>query len=64
MRWPFSGDCSGLGRCPDLRRFADHSGGTAADSHGLPRFPNLLNVETQSMLRGRCYQPCHAYKPN
>jgi len=41
----------GPGGCPDLRRFADHSGGTVADSHGLPRIPNLLNVETKSMLR-------------
>jgi len=29
---------SGLEGCPDLRRIADHSGGTVADSHGLPRF--------------------------
>ena len=42
---------NGLGGCPDLRRFADHSGGTVADSHGLPRFPNLLNVETKSKSR-------------
>src|SRR5882762_8247305 len=41
----------GLGGCPDLRRFADHSGGTVADSHGLPRFPCLLNVGRQSMSR-------------
>jgi hypothetical protein len=47
--------CNGPGGCPDLRRFADHSGGTVADSHGLPRIPNLLNVETQSMSRhDRC----------
>src|ERR1700730_18679527 len=50
-----SAGTNGLGGCPDLRRFADHSGGTVADSHGLPRIPNLLNVEWQSMLRDdRC----------
>src|SRR5580700_5097363 len=41
-----------LGGCPDLRRFADHSGGTVADSHSLPRFPSLQNVESKSMLHG------------
>jgi hypothetical protein len=54
MASPFlakSGCCGGLGGCPDLRRFADHSGGTVADSHGLPRSPNLLNIESKSMLR-------------
>src|SRR5262249_36611195 len=34
----------GVGGCPDLRHFADYSGGTVADFHGLPLFPNLLNV--------------------
>jgi hypothetical protein len=43
----------GLGGCPDSRRFADHSGGTVADFHGLPHFPNLLNVESKFMLRRR-----------
>ena len=47
----------GPGGCPDLRRFADHSGGTVADSHGLPRIPNLLNVESKSMLRDGWCQP-------
>src|SRR5579864_8267814 len=47
-----SGGHGGPGGCPDLRRFADHSGGTVADSHGLPRIPNLLDVESKSMLRG------------
>ena len=46
-----SAGCHGPGGCPDLRHDADYSGGTVADSHGLPRFPNLLNVERQSMLR-------------
>ena len=41
----------GVGGCPDFRRFADHSGGTVADSHGLPHFPNLSNVE-RSLSRG------------
>jgi hypothetical protein len=31
----------GLGGYPGLRRTADHSGGTAAESHGLPRCPSL-----------------------
>src|SRR5271154_5900784 len=48
----------GPGGCPDLRRFADHSGGTVADSHGLPPFPSLLNVESPSMLRGGQCQHC------
>ncbi len=39
-----SASTNGLGGCPDLRRFADYSGGTVADSHGLPRFPCLLIV--------------------
>jgi len=39
------GSC-GLRGCPDLRRFADHSGGTVADLHGLPHFSNLLNVKS------------------
>jgi hypothetical protein len=39
-----SAGTNGLGGCPDLRRFADHSGGTVADFHGLPRFPCVLNV--------------------
>ena len=47
----------GLEGCPDLRRFADHSGGTVADSHGLPRFPNLFNVERQSKARNERCQP-------
>jgi hypothetical protein len=38
--------CGGLRGCPDLRRFADHSGGTVADFHGLPHFPNVLNVKS------------------
>ena len=46
-----SASTKGLGRCPDLRRFADHSGGTVADFHGLPRFPCLLNVGRQFMSR-------------
>src|SRR5579864_8433449 len=49
--------CGGLGGCPDLRRFADHSGGTVADSHGLPRFPNLLIIVRKSMLREERCQP-------
>jgi len=50
-----SAGCNGPGGCPDLRRFAVHSGGTVADSHGLPRIPNLLDVDWQSMWRGeRC----------
>src|SRR6266851_6500209 len=49
----------GLGGCPDLRRFADHSGGTVADSHGLPHIPNLLDVESKSMSRGRRCQHGH-----
>jgi hypothetical protein len=52
-----SAGCGGLGGCPDLRRLADHSGGTVADSHGLPHIPNLLNVETQFRSGGtRCQQ--------
>jgi hypothetical protein len=44
--------CGGLRGCPDLRLFADHSGGTVADFHGLPRFPNLLIVKV-SLWRGK-----------
>ena len=50
------GSC-GLEGCPDLRRFADHSGGTVADSNGLPRFPNLLIVEQKSKSREVLSQP-------
>jgi hypothetical protein len=46
-----------LGGCPDFRRFADHSGGTVAEFHGLPRIPSALNVEPQSMLRHLRCQP-------
>jgi hypothetical protein len=38
------------GGCPDLRHFADYSGGTVADSHGLPRFP-CLNIVARSLCR-------------
>ena len=48
----------GLGGCPDLRRFADHSGGTVADSHGLPRFPILQIVDWQSKSSDRKCQHC------
>jgi hypothetical protein len=43
--------CGGLRGCPDLRRFADHSGGTVADFHGLPHFPNLLIVKSSLWRR-------------
>ena len=46
---------NGVEGCPDLRRFAAHSGGTVADSHGLPRFPSLNIVGWQSMSHSsRC----------
>ena len=48
----------GVGGCPDLRRFADHSGGTVADSHGLPRFPNLQIVDWQSKSPNK---PCQLW---
>ncbi len=41
----------GLRGCPDLRRFAAHSGGTVADFHGLPHFPNLKVLSEQSLSR-------------
>src|ERR1700687_1008195 len=45
----------GVGGCPDLRRFADYSGGTVGDSHRLPRFSRLNIVERQSMSQAtRC----------
>ncbi len=40
-------DCSAEGVLTDGLE-ADHSGGTAADSHGLPRFTRLLIVDSQS----------------
>jgi hypothetical protein len=43
-----SGGRSSLGGRPDLRRFADHSGGTVADSHGLPPTPSLHIVGPKS----------------
>ena len=47
----------GVGGCPDLRHFADHSGGTVADFHDLPRFPNLQIVEWESKsMSGWCQQ--------
>jgi hypothetical protein len=50
-----SGGYRGMRGCPDLRRCADHSGGTVADSHGLPRFSCLLIIERKCMLqRVRC----------
>src|SRR5207245_5792275 len=55
------------GRCakggwPGLRLLqADHSGGTAADSHGLPRFPgSQLKIQSKPRVREcqcRCLQP-------
>src|SRR5256884_4629576 len=55
------------GRCakggwPGLRLLqADHSGGTAADSHGLPRFPGCqLKIQCKPRVREcqcRCLQP-------
>lgn len=43
----------GAGGYPDLRLMeADHSGGTAADSHGLPRFPCLEIFRHESTLPG------------
>ena len=46
---------NGLGGCPDLRHYADYSGGTVADSHGLPRFPCLNIVGRKSMSHSaRC----------
>ena len=50
-----SAGSNGLGGCPDLRHFADYSGGTVADSHGLPRFPCLNIVGRKSMSHSaRC----------
>jgi len=50
-----SAGSNGLEGCPDLRHFADYSGGTVADSHGLPRFPCLNIVGRQSMSHSaRC----------
>ena len=43
----------GLGGCPDLRHFAAYSGGTVADSHGLPQLPNLINVAGSLRRRGK-----------
>lgn len=44
----------GAGGCPDLRLLAaDHSGGTAADSHGLPRSPCLQIFATTVRFRQR-----------